>query len=299
MRTMRSSRDLEKKDILWILERAKEIEGGDGKSLQGRILGVLTFRPSLRTTASMMHSILKAGGSYIPLDASYVKSGEEDMEDTAKSVSDLVDVLAVRTPMDVEIKDLEAEVPMINLMCGDEHTMGALWFFYSLMKRGKNPEGMKIGIYGQVRYSQPTIAICRAGAKLGMQFFEDPVVKEIGSGEEFREEIERLGGTITQKPLEEFMGNVDMMWISEGRPGEGADQKILVKYLDRYRQITEDDFVKAGENVYWYVDEPRTLPDGRLTAAKDVDSHPKLLNRPVMRESLFVNRAVLEWVLGL
>jgi ornithine carbamoyltransferase len=296
---MRSSRDVEKEDMLQILQRAQECEQGKGKSMQGKILGVLTFRPSLRTTASLMHSILKAGGSYIPLDASYVTSGEEDLDDTVRAVSDLVDILAIRTPMTVEIKDVEANVPMINLMCGDEHTIGALWFFYSLMKRGKKLEGMKVGLYGQVRYSQPTIALCRMGAKLGMHFFEDSVVDEIGSDEALQNQIKELGGSWERKPLGEFIDKVDLMWISEGRPGEGADKEVVDRYLEKYQVVTNEVMEKGNPECYWYVDEPRVLPDGRLTAAKETDSHPMLLNEAAMKESHYVNMAVFEWLLGL
>jgi ornithine carbamoyltransferase len=299
MRTMRSSRDLTKEDIMWILGRTKEIEAGEGKPMEGKILGVLSFRPSLRTTASLMHSIIRAGGSYIPLDASYVTAGEEDLDDTVRAVSDLVDILAIRTPMTVEIKDVKAKIPMINLMCGDEHTIGALWFFYPLLKRGKKLEGMKVGMYGQVRYSQPTIAILRMGAKLGMHFYEDSVVDEIGSDEKLREEVKGLGGTLEKRPIDEFIGEVDMFWVSEGRPGEGASKEVVDRYLKEYTVITNEIVNKTKEDCYWYVDEPRSLPDGRLASAKETDEHPRLLNEAMMKDSLMVNRAVFEWCLEL
>jgi hypothetical protein len=297
MKTMRSSRDLKKEDILWIMERTKEIEAGKGKSLNSKILGIMTFRPSLRTTASLMHSIIKSGGSYIPLDASYITAGEEDLDDSVRAISDLVDILAIRTPMTVEIKDVESRIPIINLMCGDEHTIGALWFFYPLLKRGKSLEGMKVGIYGQVRYSQPTIAILRMGAKLGMHFYEDSVVDEIGSGEELRAQVKELGGTLEKKPLAEFIGDVDMFWVSEGRPGEGASQEVVKRYLEKYTVITNDIVGRTRDDCYWYVDEPRSLPDGRLASAKETDNHPRLLNEAMMKYSLLVNRAVFEWLL--
>ena len=33
------------------------------------------------------------------------------------------------------------------------------------------------------------------------------------------------------------------------------------------------------------------------SARRDIDGHPMLLNEPVMKESLSVNRAVFEWTL--
>ncbi|MBN2478312.1 hypothetical protein JXB01_03415 [Candidatus Micrarchaeota archaeon] len=298
MKTMRSSFDLKKEDILWILKRAREVEGGEGKSLEGKILGVLTYRPSLRTTAALEHSMLKAKGDYIVLDASYLKAGEEDLEDTVRAVADLVDMLALRTPMTVDIKKLKSSLPIINCMCGDEHTIGALWFFYSLMKRGKELEGMKIGAYGQVRYSQPTIALYRVGAKLGMHFYEDSVVDEIGAVEELQKQVIASGGSWERKPRNDFIKEVDMMWISEGRPGEGADKSVLESYMNNYQVVTPEIFNQAGENCFWYCDEPRALPDGRLSMVKELDTHPKLLNEAMMKESIFVTRAVFEWIFG-
>jgi ornithine carbamoyltransferase len=299
MKTMRSSRDLTKGDILHILERTKAYENDRGNSLKGKILGILNFRESLRSTASLKSSILRAGGDYITLDASYVTSGEEKMEDTVRAVSDLVDILAIRTPMTIPIDDLKAEVPIINFMSGDEHTLAVLWFFYSLMKMGKKLEGMKVGVYGQVRYSQPTIGLYRMGAKLGMHFYEDSVVKEIGASEELQTEIKKLGGNWERKSREEFKDRVDLMWISEGRPGEGASKEVLDKFLKEYRSITKKIMKESNADCCWYFDEPRTLPDGRVTAEKGVDDHPYCLNKPVMKESLAVNMAVFEWILGL
>jgi hypothetical protein len=296
---MRSSRDMDRQDILHILHRTMEIEEGKGKSLEGKILGIMTFRPSLRTTASLMHSILKAGGSYIPLDASYITAGEEGLEDSVRAVSDLVDILAIRTPMTVEIKDVESRIPLINLMCGDEHTIGALWFFYPLLKRGVKLEGMKVGIYGQIRYSQPTIAIIRMGAKLGMSFYSDPVTEGIGASDELKGQVKELGGSFEEKPLGDLIGEVDLFWVCEGRPGEGASDEVLDLYLKGYEVITNDTLGRLKEGCHWYVDEPRTLPDGRLATSKETDDHPMLLNEAMLKESTLVNRAVFEWCLGL
>jgi len=294
MKTMRTSRDVTKEDILEIMERSKKVEEGKGKSLKGKILGVLSYRPSLRSTASAIHSMLKADGDYIVLDASYAKSGEEDLDDTMRAIADIVDILVMRTPMTVEIKDMKADLPVLNIMCGDEHTAGALWFFYSLYKRGVKLEGLKVGVYGQVKYSQPTIALYRMGAKLGMKFYEDSVVDEIGASEEVKKE---LGGNWEKRKIDEYIDEVDFMWISEGRPGEGASEETLRKFLEEYKIITPETMEKSKKECYWYFDEPRTLPDGRLTAVKECDTNKMLLNEPVMKESIVVNRALYEWAL--
>jgi len=299
VKTMRSSRDMTREDILQILDKAKACEEGKGKSLEGKIVGVMSFRPSLRSTAIVMHAAIKSGAGYIPLDARYVTAGEEDMDDTLHALAPLVDILAIRTPMTFEIKDVKSEIPVINLMCGDEHTIGALWFLYPLLKRGKKLEGMKVGIYGQVRYSQPTIAFCRVAAKLGMHFYEDSVVDEIGSDEKLRNEIKELGGTWEKKPMDEFIGDVDLLWVSEGRPGEGAGEDVVKRFLKEYRIITNEVISKIKDDCYWFVDEPRTLPDGRLVSDKETDNHPRLLNEAMLIESIPVTRAVFEWALGL
>ncbi|MBU0590838.1 hypothetical protein KKF81_00495 [Candidatus Micrarchaeota archaeon] len=301
---MRSSKDLTGNDILDILKRTQRYENsmydsqeGVKNTLNGKILGILTFRESLRSTASLKSSIIRCGGNYITLDSSYVTSGEEEMDDTVRAISDLIDILAIRTPMTIPIDKLEANVPIINFMAGDEHTLATLWFFYSIIKKGIKLEGMKMGVYGQVRYSQPTIGLYRAGAKLGMTFYEDSVVDEIGCSEELQKEIKELGGHWERKAASEFIDNVDLMWITEGRPGEGADKNVLDSYLKKYRVVTKDTMKKAKPKCCWYFDEPRTLPDGRLTAVKGVDEHPTVLNKVVMKDSLAVNMAVFEWLL--
>jgi hypothetical protein len=90
-----------------------------------------------------------------------------------------------------------------------------------------------------------------------------------------------------------------MFWVSEGRPGEGASKEVVDRYLKEYTVITNEIVNKTKEDCYWYVDEPRSLPDGRLASAKETDEHPRLLNEAMMKDSLMVNRAVFEWCLEL
>lgn len=298
MKTMRSSYDLNREDILEIIELAKKCEAGKGRELKDKILGILTFRESLRTTAALKHAILKAGGNYIDLDASYVKQGEEDLDDTVRAVADLVDILAIRTPMTVPINNVKSKIPIINCMCGDEHTLGALWFLYSTIKRvKKKPEEIKVGIYGQTRYSQPTIALYRIWSKLGVTFYEDSVAEEIGASQKIMDEIRASGGKIEKKPRDSFIHDVDMMWIAEGRPGEGADKSVLKKFMERYEPVDKKIFDKSNKNCCWFCDEPRALPDGRLAMLKELDNEPRVLNEIMMKESIYVNRGVIEWML--
>ena len=300
MKTLRSSRDIEAEGILEILNESKKCEQGNYPDLKGKIIGILTLRPSLRSTASFMSSALKSGANYINFDVRYVTAGEETMHDTIQSIDTLVDLLTVRTPMDMEITDLTSKVPILNAMAGDEHTTAAIWILYSMWKRWGFSElkGKKVGVYGQVKFSQPMISFYRVWSKLGVEFVEDSIEGEFGSDEKLIENIKSSGGTFEKGKLEEFIDKVDFLVVTEGRPGEGADPKLVEVYNGKYKKINRTLIDRLKDGAYWFYVGPRQLTNGELTVEEALDDHPKLIPEGIMmEESLWVNMALYKYFL--
>ncbi len=142
-------------DLLDLADRIKR-RGGRGE-LQGRTVGLLFFRGSLRTRASLEAAVHQLGGSAINLTASSdfweleeregsVMDGRapEHVKDAARVLSRYVDALAIRpdttgTSWDVDRRDAQiaswaryATVPVINMESALWHPLQALADVFTL-----------------------------------------------------------------------------------------------------------------------------------------------------------------------
>lgn len=297
MKTIKSSYDLNQEDILDILQKTRKVENGEGKDLDRKILGIFNYNPSIRTSTALAHSIIKSGGNYISIDNYYLKDDVEDLEDTVKDVSNFIDVLAVRTNSNIPINELKPNVPVLNAMCGDEHTLSGIYLSHSILQRtNKVTNEIKIGIYGQTKFSETINALYRIGGKLGFQFFENTVCDGVGSYEiGLENEIYKHGGRL--KVVEELPEDLDFLIISEGSIENKVDEILLRKFLNAYNLVNDEFYDSLKSSPYLLCIEPRSLPDGRLTMTKEMDEHPKMINQKAYQEMIYVNQGIFEWIL--
>ncbi len=298
MKTLISGKSLSKEDIMKIMEFSQEAEEGKlSEFAKGKVLGVLFLQESLRTSASLKAGIIKAGGGWIEFDRTYLKEGEESLEDTIKSIIGLCDFLAIRGGVDVSLEGFKLERPVINAMFGMEHTIGVLWMLYSFFKKTKKIEGLKVGVYGMSRYSRPAHSFYYILSKLNTRFYEDSVLPEVGISKDVVEYIKQNGSTFERKPLEEFIGEVDFLFIPEGLPVKGADKNLVNEFNRRFKPIDREMLKRLRHDAFFIYSMPRALTDGRLVALEEVDDDKRLLTYDMMEKSVFVNIGIFKWLL--
>ncbi|HSS64213.1 MAG TPA: ornithine carbamoyltransferase [Gammaproteobacteria bacterium] len=129
LRHFLSLTDLRSEELDQILRRAIEIktlrrQGQPCESLKGKVLGLVFEKSSTRTRVSFESGIFQLGGAAIFLSPRDTQLGRgEPIEDTARVLSRMVDIIAVRT-FGHEILERFAQhstVPVINALSDKYH----------------------------------------------------------------------------------------------------------------------------------------------------------------------------------
>ena len=121
--------DLSPQDLRRIIERAIELkalhrEGKACASLEGKVLGMIFEKSSTRTRVSFESGIFQLGGTAIFLSPRDTQLGRgEPIEDTARVLSRMVDIIAVRTFGQDTLERFAAHsrVPVINALTDRYH----------------------------------------------------------------------------------------------------------------------------------------------------------------------------------
>jgi ornithine carbamoyltransferase len=129
MRHFISLLDLSPEELMSLLDRAVELkndirQGIYSKSLQGRTLALLFDKSSTRTRVSFEAGMNQLGGYTLFLSPAEAQIGRgEPIEDTARVISRMVDIVAIRTgPHGNIIKFAEnSTVPVINALTDFNH----------------------------------------------------------------------------------------------------------------------------------------------------------------------------------
>ena len=129
------------------------------RPFEGKVLAMLFEKASTRTRVSFEAGMAQLGGTSIYLNTSETQlKNEETIEDTARAVSRMVDLVMIRTGPHSRLEAFakESEVPVINGLTNDSHpcqVMGDIMSF--IEKRGsiKGPVVTWIGDANNVLYS--------------------------------------------------------------------------------------------------------------------------------------------------
>ena len=114
-----SIRDFSKDEILHVLEIAKEFEQNHEQNfLAGKVIACLFFEPSTRTRLSFEAAVNRLGARVIgfPDSRNTSVSKGETLEDTIKIVSNYVDMIVMRHPVEgaAAIAAGVSPVPVVN-----------------------------------------------------------------------------------------------------------------------------------------------------------------------------------------
>ncbi len=208
--------------------------------LQGKTLGMIFEKPSLRTRVAFETAMTQLGGHAIYLGPDDIKLGKrETTEDIAKVLSSMVDVIMARVFAHKTVEDLAkySRVPVINGLSDFEHPTQIVGDMVTVKEKFDHFEGLKFAFIGDGNNVANSIVF--AGAKLGMH-----VVVASPKGYEVQKkvverglEISKSTGAkieITNDPQSAAKG-ADIIytdvWASMGQESEAeARKKIFAPY---------------------------------------------------------------------
>ena len=142
--------DLSRDELLAVLSRASELKqlqrtGMPHASLSGKVMAMIFAKASTRTRVSFEAGMTQLGGSAMFLSSSATQMGRgEPIEDTARVISSMVDIVMIRTfdHEDIQTFAAHSSVPVINALTDDFHPCQLLadmqtWFEHRGDMRGK------------------------------------------------------------------------------------------------------------------------------------------------------------------
>lgn len=162
-------------EIEAVFSAADEMAATAGEMAQlckGKIMASLFFEPSTRTRLSFEAAMYRLGGNVITavdIGATSLAKGES-LADMARIVGSYADIVVIRHPWEGAAKVVAdyAGVPVINAGDGGhQHPTQTLLDLYTIRKERKTFKGLKIALWGDLKYGRTIHSLIFALAKFG------------------------------------------------------------------------------------------------------------------------------------
>lgn len=227
--------DLSNGEILAIFSLADEMAKAMKEQLglcRGKIMASLFFEPSTRTRLSFEAAMHRLGGSVITASDVGATSlaKEESIADMARVVGSYADIIVIRHPWEGAAKVMAdyAGVPVINAGDGGhQHPTQTLCDLYTLQKERETIKGLKIALWGDLKYGRTIHSLIFALAKFGADILFCPspglevpehVINKLTT--EYGGELKRYGA-LDQK-AKEGLFPLDAIYTTPSRPHQLA-----------------------------------------------------------------------------
>jgi ornithine carbamoyltransferase len=159
-----------------LLDRAKELKdewsaGGNPPLLQGKTLGMVFQKPSLRTRVSFDMGMIHLGGQALYLSPNEISLGaRESVPDVARVLSRYVDGIMARVFDHEHILQLAeySRVPVINGLSDYNHPCQGLTDFFTMYEKKGALKGLKLVYVGDGNNVARSLLF--GATKLGMDF---------------------------------------------------------------------------------------------------------------------------------
>jgi aspartate carbamoyltransferase catalytic subunit len=272
--------DLSNEEIEALFQVADEMAGSMGEQAclcKGKIMASLFFEPSTRTRLSFEAAMLRMGGQVITavdIGATSLAKGES-IADMARVVGSYADIIVIRHPWEGAARVVAdyAGVPVINAGDGGhEHPTQTLLDLYTIRKERGTIKGLKIALWGDLKYGRTVHSLACALARFGASILFRP-----GPGLEMPEHVVRkltkeYGGElrrceVADQPTREDLFSLDAIYVTPSTPHQLAmmpDISIQVElekgvdaiYVTRFQKErhAEGEGARGPDNGYPVVD---------------------------------------------
>ena len=293
-----SIQDFTKDEILHVLEVAKEFEKNRvQKILEGKVIACIFFEPSTRTRLSFETAVNRLGAKVIGFsDATNTSvSKGETLKDTIKMVSNYVDMIIMRHPLEGSSRYASevASVPVINAGDGaNQHPSQTLLDLYSIMQTQGHLDHLKINMVGDLKYGRTTHSLLQAMSHFEPEFvFTSP--DSLKMPVEYKTFLDGKGiGYRETASLEEHLNDCDILYMTRVQQERFTDPMEYEKVKDVYR-LTASMLTNVRPNMKILHPLPRV---GEID--QDVDETPYAYYFKQAENGLYVRMAIIAYLLG-
>lgn len=200
---------------------------------KGKIMASLFFEPSTRTRLSFETAMHRLGGSVITaadVGATSLSKGES-IADMARVIGSYADIIVIRHPWEGAAKVVAdyAGVPVINAGDGGhEHPTQTLCDLYTIKKERQNIKGLRIALWGDLKYGRTIPSLVYALARFGATILFRPgpglelpehVMNKLGS--EYTGRLERYANL--DDKVKQRLFPLDAIYITPSKPHQLAN----------------------------------------------------------------------------
>ncbi|NLD21501.1 MAG: aspartate carbamoyltransferase [Bacteroidales bacterium] len=293
-----SIHDFSKEEILHILDIASEMEKNKSqKILDGKVVACLFFEPSTRTRLSFETAANRLGARVIgfsDVGNTSISKGES-FKDTIKMVSNYVDMIIMRHPLEgaaryaTEVCDL----PIVNAGDGaNQHPSQTLLDLYTIRQTQGSLQNMTINMVGDLKYGRTVHSLLQAMSHFEPKFiFTAPYELQLPS--EYQTFLTEKGIEYTEtQSLTEYLDVCDILYMTRVQQERFNDPMEYEKVKDVYRLNA-----KMLTNVRKNMKILHPLP--RINEiALDVDDTPYAYYFKQAENGMYVRMAIIAYLLG-
>jgi ornithine carbamoyltransferase len=224
-------------------ERLKGMKAPTAQVLNGKHVGLLFEKPSLRTRVTFTIGVRELGGDVVEIPADVMHADREPIHDVARNLERWVDAVVIRTfgqDRLQQIAEITPKLHVINALSNEEHPCQALADMQTLFEKWGSVAGRRVAFVGDG--NNVCASLVHAAMMLGMH-----VHVATPKGFELPDEVVDQAAEVSQQGagLTEFtdpkaaVRDVDAVytdvWTSMGQEVEYAERK---KTFRRY-QVNE------------------------------------------------------------
>jgi aspartate carbamoyltransferase catalytic subunit len=261
---------------------------------RGKVMASLFFEPSTRTRLSFEAAMHRLGGSVITasdVGASSLAKGES-ISDTARIVGSYADIIVIRHPWEGAARVVAdyAGIPVINAGDGGhQHPTQTLCDLYTLFKERRDLKGLKIALWGDLKYGRTThsliFALARFGADIlfcpspGLEVPEHIINKLVN---EYGGEVDKLETAFRNGEERDNLFTIDAIYTTPSSPHQ------LAMMPDVSAQIE----LKEGVDAL-YVTRPQKERFTAGEAGRDLNSSYPVVDKKLLRGRAFRKTIVM------
>lgn len=281
------------------MELAEQFEKNPNPHLlDGKLVATLFFEPSTRTRLSFETAVQRLGGRVIGFsDAATSSSSKgETLHDTIKMVSNYVDLIVMRHPVEGAARYASeiTNVPVINAGDGsNQHPTQTMLDLYSIKKTQGTLENLTISMVGDLKYGRTVHSLLMA-----MRFFNPTyhfvAPQELKLPPQYPEYMKENNIKFDEREdMNSILAETDILYMTRVQQERFTD---LVEYEKVKNTYTLRNSMLEGTKDNLRILHP--LPRINEIAA-DVDQNPKAYYFEQARNGVFARQAVICSILGL
>ncbi|MBR5856793.1 MAG: aspartate carbamoyltransferase [Bacteroidales bacterium] len=293
-----SIHDFTKEEILHILDVAKEFEQNKSQRiLQDKVVATLFFEPSTRTRLSFETAANRLGARVIGFsDAGNTSvSKGETLKDTIKMVSNYVDIIVMRHPLEGSARYASevASVPVINAGDGaNQHPSQTLLDLYTIRQTQGRLDNININMVGDLKYGRTVHSLLQAMSHFSPKFtFTAP--EELKMPKEYKAFLDKKGIPYTERiELDNGISDTDILYMTRVQQERFSDPMEYEKVKNVY-SLTASMLTDAKPNMKILHPLPRVTE-----ISQDVDDTPFAYYFKQAENGMYVRMAIIAYLLG-